>query len=105
MTSLPNHQSCIDVRDYPAIDNHAHPHLTQKNKFVTDSPSREPHPRQRELALDDLVHMLAHVTARRVLVQLYDLPPYASCEDITALCATTLSCTSCALERRGIPVT
>ena len=81
MTSLPNHQSYIDVlRDYPAIDNHAHPILTKENR---DRLAFEGIVSEAEgAALDDAVHTLAHITARRDLVELYDLPRHASWEDI-----------------------
>ncbi|KAH9982024.1 amidohydrolase-domain-containing protein [Russula compacta] len=81
MTSLPSNQSYIDVlRDYPAIDNHAHPLLTKENR---DRLAFEGIASEAEgVALDDAVHTLAYITARRDLVQLYGLSRHASWEDI-----------------------
>lgn len=82
MTSPPKYfDSLIDViRDYPAIDNHAHPLLTEENRDrlafegLTSEAQGE--------ALEDAAYTLAHATARRDLVQLYDLPGHTSWEDV-----------------------
>lgn len=74
-------ESYINIlRDYPAIDNHAHPLLTAENRDClafegltseADGP-----------ALEDAVYTLPHSTARRDLARLYNLPPHVSWEDI-----------------------
>src|SRR6266850_4509163 len=81
MASLPNFESHIDVlRDYPAIDNHAHPLLTEenRNRLAFEGVTSE----AQGAALEDAVHTLAHAAARRDLVRLYDLPRHASWEDV-----------------------
>jgi len=78
MPSLPNY---IDiVRDYPAIDNHAHPLLTEENR---DRLAFEGLTSEAEgAALQDTVYTLAHTTARGNLIQLYDLPHQVSWDDV-----------------------
>src|ERR1700760_1906069 len=68
------------LRDYPAIDNHAHPLLTEENR---DRLAFEGLTSEAEgAALKDAVYTLAHTTARGNLIQLYDLPRHASWEDV-----------------------
>ncbi|SRR6266446_135756 len=80
MLSLPNF---IDIlRDYPAIDNHAHPLLTEENR---DRLPFEGLTSEAEgAALQDTVYTLAHTTARGNLTQLYDLDlaHHVSWEDV-----------------------
>jgi hypothetical protein len=78
MPSLPNY---IDiVRDYPAIDNHAHPLLTEENR---DRLAFEGLTSEAEgAALQDAVYTLAHTTARGNLTQLYDLPHHVLWDDL-----------------------
>ena len=82
MTSPPEYfDSLIDViRDYPAIDNHAHPLLTEENRdrLAFEGLTSE----AQGAALEDAAYTLAHTAARRDLVQLYDLPRHSSWEDI-----------------------
>jgi hypothetical protein len=83
MASPPKYsESLIDViRDYPAIDNHAHPLLTEENRdrLAFEGLTSE----AQGPALEDAVFTLAHTAARRDLVQLYDLPAgQASWEDV-----------------------
>jgi hypothetical protein len=81
MASLPNFESHIDVlQDYPAIDNHAHPLLTEenRNRLAFEGVTSE----AQGAALEDAVHTLAHATARRDLIRLFDLPRHASWEDV-----------------------
>jgi hypothetical protein len=82
MTSPPKYfDSLIDViRDYPAIDNHAHPLLTEENRdrLAFEGLTSE----AQGASLEDAAYTLAHTAARRDLVQLYDLPRHASWEDI-----------------------
>jgi hypothetical protein len=77
-------ESYIDIlHNYPAIDNHAHPLLTEENRArlafegLTSEAEGD--------ALADAVYTLAHATARRDLVQLYGLPHHASWEDVKKL--------------------
>jgi len=80
MASL-HQESYINIlRDYPAIDNHAHPLLTEENRarLAFEGLTSE----AEGAALDDAVYTLAHATARRDLVQLYGLPHHASWEDV-----------------------
>ena len=77
----PNFESLIDVlRDYPAIDNHAHPLLTEENRdrLDFDGLTSEAH----GSALEDVAYTLAHGAARRDLIRLYDLPRHALWEDV-----------------------
>lgn len=82
MTSPPKYfDSLIDViRNYPAIDNHAHPLLTEENRDRLDFEGLTSEAQGE--ALEDAAYTLAHTTARRDLVQLYDLPGHASWEDV-----------------------
>ena len=78
MPSLPNY---IDIiRDYPAIDNHAHPILTEENRdtLAFEGLTSE----AKGAALHDAVYTLAHTTARGNLTQLYDLPHHVSWDDV-----------------------
>lgn len=74
-------ESYIDIlRDYPAIDNHAHPLLTAENR---DRLALEGLTSEAEgPALEDAVYTLPHSTARRDLARLYGLPLHASWKDI-----------------------
>ncbi|KAI0286499.1 amidohydrolase 2 [Russula brevipes] len=76
-----NCESYLDVlRDYPAIDNHAHPLLTEANR---DRLPFEGLASEAEgSALEDAVYTLALTAARRDLVQLYDLPRHALWEAV-----------------------
>ncbi|KAN0120472.1 Amidohydrolase domain containing protein, partial [Russula decolorans] len=78
MHPLPNY---IDIlRDYPAIDNHAHPLLTEENR---DRLAFEGLTSEAEgAALQDAVYTLAHTTARGNLTQLYDLPHHVLWDDV-----------------------
>ena len=81
MASSHNPESYIDIlRDYPAIDNHAHPLLTaaNRNRLAFEGLTSE----AEGPALEDAVYTLPHSTARRDLARLYVLPPHASWEDI-----------------------
>jgi hypothetical protein len=71
----------IDIlRDYPAIDNHAHPLLTEESR---DRLAFEGLTSEAEgAALQDAVYMLAHTTARGNLTQLYDLPHHVLLDDV-----------------------
>ncbi len=74
-------ESFIDIlRDYPAIDNHAHPLLTaeNRNRLAFEGLTSE----AEGPALNDAVYTLPHSTARRDLARLYGLPPHTSWEDI-----------------------
>jgi len=76
-----NHESYIDtLRDYPAIDNHAHPLLTEENRarLAFEGLTSE----AEGAALDDAIYTFAHATVRRDLVELYGLPHPASWEDV-----------------------
>lgn len=86
MSSLPNY---IDiVHDYPAIDNHAHPLLTEENR---DRLSFEGLTSEAQgAALHDVVYTLAHTTARGNLTQLYNLPHHVSWDDLKTYRATLL---------------
>jgi hypothetical protein len=76
-----NQESYIDIlRDYPAIDNHAHPLLTAKNRDRL--PFEGLTSEAAGAALEDAVYTLAHSAARRDLALLYGLPPHASWEDV-----------------------
>jgi hypothetical protein len=77
----PNFETFIDVvRDYPAIDNHAHPLLTEENRdrLAFEGLTSE----AQGAALEDAAYTLAHGAARRDLIRLYDLPRLASWEDV-----------------------
>ena len=78
MLSSPNY---IDILfDYPSIDNHAHPLLTEENR---DRLAFEGLTSEAEgPALQDSVYTLAHTTARGNLTQLYDLPYHSSWDDV-----------------------
>src|SRR5260221_2923624 len=82
MTSPPKYLDSLIglIRDYPAIDNHAHPLLTEKNRdrLAFEGLTSE----AQGAALEDAAFTLAHTAARRDLVQLYDLPGQASWEDV-----------------------
>lgn len=82
MASPPEYsESLIGViRDYPAIDNHAHPLLTEDNRdrLAFEGLTSE----AQGPALEDAAFTLAHTAARRDLVRLYDLPVQASWEDV-----------------------
>ena len=82
MTSPPKYfETLFDViRDYPAIDNHAHPLLTEENRdrLAFEGLTSE----AQGAALADAPYTLAHTAARRDLAQLYDLPGRASWEDV-----------------------
>ncbi|KAI9439464.1 amidohydrolase 2 [Russula earlei] len=74
-------ESYIDIlRDYPAIDNHAHPLLTEENRarLAFEGLASE----AEGAALDDAVYTLPLAAARRDLVRLYGLPRHASWEDV-----------------------
>jgi hypothetical protein len=68
------------IRDYPAIDNHAHPLLTEENRdrLAFEGLTSE----AQGAALEDAPFTLAHTAARRDLVRLYDLPRQSSWEDV-----------------------
>jgi hypothetical protein len=93
----PNFESLIDVlRDYPAIDNHAHPLLTEENRerLAFEGLTSE----AQGAALEDAAYTLAHGAARRDLIRLYDLPRHASWEDVKrhrAACAYDELCRLC----------
>ena len=78
MSALPNY---IDIlRDYPAIDNHAHPLLTEENRdaLAFEGLTSEAN----GAALHDAVYTLSHTTARGNLIQMYDLPHHVSWDDV-----------------------
>ncbi|KAI0258154.1 amidohydrolase 2 [Gloeopeniophorella convolvens] len=68
------------LQRYPAIDNHAHPLLTEDNRdhLPFDGLTSEGD----GATLDDAVHTVAHHIAKRDLAQLYGLPYTASWEDV-----------------------
>ena len=68
------------LRDYPAIDNHAHPLLTaeNRNRLAFEGLTSE----AEGTALEDAVYTLPHSTAKRDLARLYSLPLDASWEEI-----------------------
>ena len=77
----PHSSYYVDIlRDYPAIDNHAHPLLTEENRNRLDFEGLTSE--AEGVALEDTVHTLAHTAARGDLIQLYDLPHRASWEDV-----------------------
>jgi hypothetical protein len=81
MASSHDPESYIDIlRNYPAIDNHAHPLLTaeNRNRLAFEGLTSE----AEGPALEDAVYTLPHSTARRDLSRLYDLPLHVSWEDI-----------------------
>jgi hypothetical protein len=81
ITDRTDQESYIDIlRDYPAIDNHAHPLLTAKNRDRL--PFEGLTSEAAGTALEDAVYTLAHSAARRDLALLYGLPPHASWEDV-----------------------
>ena len=79
MASLSTNYTDI-FRDYPAIDNHAHPLLTEENRnwLAFEGLTSE----AEGAALEDTVHTLAHTAARGDLLRLYDLPRHSSWEDV-----------------------
>ena len=78
MAALSNYTDIL--LNYPAIDNHAHPLLTEENR---DRLAFEGLTSEAEgAALEDAVYTLAHTAARGNLIQLYDLPRHASWEDV-----------------------
>ncbi|KAF8272728.1 amidohydrolase 2 [Lactarius quietus] len=81
MANAHDPESYINIlRDYPAIDNHAHPLLTaeNRNRLAFEGVTSE----AEGPALEDAVYTLAHSTARRDIARLYGLPLHTSWEGI-----------------------